>query len=270
MAATALAATTAMAPEAFARNFGSNEPVRYPDPDVVVIDKRFKYKLGNTPIQRLYTGTLWAEGPAWNGVGRYLLWSDIPNDEQLRYLEEDNHVSRRFRYPAGNSNGNTFDYEGRQIACQHGTRKVVRYEYNGKVTVLAEKFDGKELNAPNDVVVHPNDGSIWFTDPGYGALMNYEGHKGEMYLKEAIYRIDAGSGRVDKVAEEPFKPNGLCFSNDHKRLYVADTGLSHYPNAKSVIWGYDVDGGRLRERRLAPGPGRRLAQGETGLMTDAP
>jgi gluconolactonase len=221
-----------------------------------VIDKRFKYKLGNTPIQRLYTGTLWAEGPAWNAVGRYLLWSDIPNDEQLRYLEEDNHVSRRFRYPAGNSNGNTFDYEGRQIACQHGTRKVVRYEHNGKTTVLAEKVDGEELNAPNDAVVHPNDGSIWFTDPGYGALMEYEGNRlpqsastPRPLRKEATYRIDK-SGKIAKVADEPFKPNGLCFSNDYRRLYIADTGTSHYPDAKNVIWGYDVDGDKLKNPRV--------------------
>jgi gluconolactonase len=255
-AAAGLAAATTMAPEAFARNFGSNEPVRYPDPDIVVIDKRFKYKLGNTPIQRLYTGTLWAEGPAWNAVGRYLLWSDIPNDEQLRFLEEDNHVSRRFRYPAGNSNGNTFDYEGRQIACQHGTRKVVRYEHNGKTTVLAEKVDGEELNAPNDVVVHPNDGSIWFTDPGYGALMEYEGNRlpqsastPRPLRKEATYRIDK-NGKITKVADEPFKPNGLCFSNDYRRLYIADTGTSHYPEAKNVIWGYDVDGDKLKNPRV--------------------
>jgi gluconolactonase len=255
-AAAGLAAATTMAPDAFARNFGSNEPVRYPDPDVVVIDKRFKYKLGNTPIQRLYTGTLWAEGPAWNAVGRYLLWSDIPNDEQLRFLEEDNHVSRRFRYPAGNSNGNTFDYEGRQIACQHGTRKVVRYEHNGKTTVLAEKVAGEELNAPNDVVVHPNDGSIWFTDPGYGALMEYEGNRlpqsastPRPLRKEATYRIDK-VGTITKVADEPFKPNGLCFSNDYRRLYIADTGTSHYPEAKNVIWAYDVDGDKLKNPRV--------------------
>jgi gluconolactonase len=255
-AAAGLAAATTMAPDAFARNFGSNEPVRYPDPDIVVIDKRFKYKLGNTPIQRLYTGTLWAEGPAWNAVGRYLLWSDIPNDEQLRFLEEDNHVSRRFRYPAGNSNGNTFDYEGRQIACQHGTRKVVRYEHNGKTTVLAEKVAGEELNAPNDVVVHPNDGSIWFTDPGYGALMEYEGNRlpqsastPRPLRKEATYRIDK-VGTITKVADEPFKPNGLCFSNDYRRLYIADTGTSHYPEAKNVIWAYDVDGDKLKNPRV--------------------
>ena len=179
-AAASLAAITAMASDAFARNFSPDaEPVRYPEPDVVPLDKRFKYKLGNTPIMRLHRGTLWAEGPAWNGVGRYLLWSDIPNNEQLRWIEEDGHVSRQFRYPSGNSNGNTFDYQGRQIACEHGNRRVVRYEYDGTITVLADSFDGKPFNAPNDAVVHPNDGGIWFTDPGYGSLMNYEGHRAD-------------------------------------------------------------------------------------------
>ncbi len=256
-AAAGLATLTSMSKDAFARNFGADAPPsRYPDPDIVVIDKRFKYKLGNTPIQRLYTGTLWAEGPAWSGVDRYLLWSDIPNDENLRWLEEDNHVSRRFRYPAGNSNGNTFDYEGRQIACQHGTRKVVRYEHNGKTTVLADKIDGKEFNAPNDAVVHPNDGSIWFTDPGYGSLMEYEGNRlpesasnVSPLHKEAVYRIDGKSGAITKVADEPFKPNGLCFSNDYTKLYIADTGISHYPDAKSQIWVYDVDGTSLKNPR---------------------
>lgn len=252
-AAAGLAALTSMSKDAFARNFGPDaQPTRYPDPDVVVLDKRFKARLGNTAIQRLYTGTLWAEGPAWCGVGRYLVWSDIPSNENLRWLEEDDHVARRFRYPAGNSNGNTFDFEGRQIGCQHGTRKVVRYEHNGTVTVLADKVDGKELNAPNDAVVHPDDGSIWFTDPGYGSLMNYEGNRlpesaesVSPLQKEAIYRIDAQSGAVTRVADEPFKPNGLCFSPDYKKLYVADTGMTHYPEAKSQIWVYDVDGAKL-------------------------
>jgi gluconolactonase len=254
-AAAGLAAITSMSKDAFARNFGPGaEPTRYPDPDIVTLDKRFnKYKLGNTPIQRLHTGTMWAEGPAWNGVGRYLLWSDIPNDANLRWLEEDGHVSHAFRFPAGNSNGNTFDYQGRQIACQHGTRKVVRYEYNGKTTVLAEKFDGKDFNAPNDAVVHPNDGSIWFTDPGYGSLMEYEGNRlpssatsVSPIQKEAVYRIDGQSGAITKVADQPFKPNGLCFSNDYRKMYIADTGISHYPEAKSQIWVYDVDGATLK------------------------
>jgi gluconolactonase len=252
-AAVGLAATTGMASEAFARNFGPDaEPIRYPDPDVVVLDKKFKYKLGNSAIQRLYRGTLWAEGPAWNGVGRYLVWSDIPNNENLRSCEEDGHVGRRFRYPSGNSNGNTFDYQGRQIACLHGHRKVVRYEYDGAMTTLADKFDGKEFNAPNDVVVHPNDSSIWFTDPGYGSLMNYEGHRlpesaksPRPLQKEAVYRIDGKSGAITKLTDTPFKPNGLCFSNDYKRLYIADTGTSHYSEAKSVIWVGDINGEKL-------------------------
>lgn len=256
-AAAGLAAITSMSSTAFARNFGpGTQPQRYPDPDIIALDKRFKYKLGNTPIQRLYTGTLWAEGPAWNGVGRYLLWSDIPNNEQLRYLEEDDHVARRFRYPSGNSNGNTFDYQGRQISCQHGTRKVVRYEHDGKVTVIADKFEGKEFNAPNDAVVHPEDGAIWFTDPGYGSLMEYEGNRlpesadtPQPLMKEAIYRIDGQTGAITKVADEPFKPNGLCFSPDYKKLYIADTGISHYPDARSQIWLYDVEGATLKNPR---------------------
>src|SRR5262245_24327414 len=210
-----LAAAGALLPSAAlaARDYGPNAPpVRYPDPDIVVLDKRFnKYKLGNTPIQRLHKGTLWAEGPAWCAVGRFLLWSDIPNNRQLRWLEEDGHVSV-FRSPAGNSNGNTFDFQGRQLACEHGNRRVVRYEHNGTVSVLADKWQGKPLNAPNDIIVHP-DGGIWFTDPGYGALMNYEGVKGELVIKEAVYRIDP-NGKMDMVTDDMFKPNGLCFSPD--------------------------------------------------------
>lgn len=242
-----LAAITAMSQEAFSRNFGRDaEPVRYPEPDVVVLDKRFKkYKLGNSPILRLYKGTLWAEGPAWNGVGRYLLWSDIPNNEQLRWLEEDGHVTRRFRFPSGNSNGNTFDFQGRQISCEHGNRRVVRYEYDGKITVLANSYGGKQLNAPNDAVVHPEDGAVWFTDPGYGSLMNYEGNRmntgsPQPFQKEAIYRIDLKNGKIKKMSDEIFKPNGLCFSPDYNKLYVADTGGSHYPQAPKNIKVWDI------------------------------
>jgi gluconolactonase len=223
------------------------EPLRYPERNVVSLDKRFdKYRIGNTPLQRLHTGMLWAEGPAWNGVGRYLVWSDIPNDAQLRWLADDGHVSV-LRSPSNNSNGNTFDWEGRQISFEHATRRVVRYERDGSATVLADKFRGKPLNAPNDGVVHP-DGSLWFTDPGYGSLGNYEGHKGELQLKEAVYRLDR-NGKLDVVADDVFKPNGLCFSPDYKRLYVADTGVSHYPDAPRHIKVWDLDGARLKNGR---------------------
>ena len=248
--ATAAVAATTIPTLAQTRDYGQNaSPVRYPDPDILVIDKRFaKYKIGNTPIQRLYKGTLWAEGPAWCGGGRYLVWSDIPNDRQLRWLEEDGHVSV-FRKPAGYSNGNTFDYEGRELSCEHGNRRVVRYEHDGKVTVLSDKWEGKILNAPNDIVVHP-DGGIWFSDPGYGALMNYEGHKGELLLKEAVYRIDPKKGGMEKVLDDMFKPNGLCFSPDYKKLYVADTGASHNEKAPKNIMVYDVvDGTKLGKSR---------------------
>ena len=252
------AAITAMAPDAFARNFidqyDADGPIaRYPNPDVIVLDKRFKYKLGNTPILRLYRGTMWAEGPAWNGVGRFLSWSDIPNNEQLRWLDEDGSVHRQFRYPSNNSNGNFYDYSGRQVAMEHGTRRVARYELDGSYTVLADSYQGKGLNAPNDGAAHP-DGWYFFTDPGYGGLMNYEGvrlNTGSVQpvQKEAVYRIDA-PGKIEKVADEPWKPNGLCFSPDFKKVYIADTGKSHYPDAKSVIWVFDVDGKKLKNGKF--------------------
>ncbi|MEZ5402061.1 MAG: SMP-30/gluconolactonase/LRE family protein [Bryobacteraceae bacterium] len=232
------------------RDWSGRNPTRYPDPDIISLDKRFdKYKIGNTPIQRLHTGTLWAEGPAWNGVGRYLLWSDIPNDRQMRWVEDDGHVSV-FRQPAGNSNGNTFDWEGRQLSCEHGNRRVVRYEHNGGYTVLADKFNGKPLNAPNDVVVHPEDGSVWFTDPGYGSLMHYEGNKGPLELKEAVYRLDVKSGKLDKLTDEIYKPNGLCFSADYKKIYIADTGATHYPEAPKVIKVWDIAGTSIRNGKV--------------------
>ena len=225
------------------RDWSGKTPVRYPDADILSLDPRFdKYKIGNTPIQRLATGYLWAEGCAWNGSSRYLVWSDIPNNRQLRYLDEDDHVSV-FRNPAGNSNGNTFDFEGRQLSCEHGNRRVVRYEHSGKITVLADKWNGKPLNAPNDIVVHP-DGGIWFTDPGYGTMMNYEGNKGTLEIKEAVYRIDAKTGKMDLVADEAEKPNGICFSPDYKKLYVADTGKARDIRSWDVVDGTKLKGHR--------------------------
>ncbi|MBM3771345.1 MAG: SMP-30/gluconolactonase/LRE family protein [Acidimicrobiia bacterium] len=205
------------------RDWTGREPVRYPDPDVVALDLRFRrYVVGNTTIKRLYTGSQWAEGPAWNGVGRYLVWSDIPNNRQLRWIEDDDRVTV-FRSPSGYSNGNTFDHEGRQISCEHGGRRVVRYEYNGAVTVIAERYQGKRLNSPNDAAVHP-DGSIWFTDPPYGIRGNYEGFKSEQENKPGVYRADPKTGQLDLITDALTGPNGICFSPDYKRLYVCDTG----------------------------------------------
>ena len=232
------------------RDFGPNAApnVYVWDPDIVIVDPLFMdYVQGNTPIQRLWTGSLWAEGPAWNAEGRYVVWSDIPNNRQLRWLDDNGAVSV-FRSPSNNSNGNTFDFQGRQISCEHLTRRVVRYELDGSGTVIADSFNGKRLNSPNDVVPHP-DGSIWFTDPPYGGQL-YEGEPdaaggssnaagrlnprlgqppgfigGKRELPTNVYRVDP-SGRMDVVVTEDQlpDPNGLCFSPDYKKLYVISTG----------------------------------------------
>jgi gluconolactonase len=264
-------ALTALPVAAFGQNrdYGQNAPpIRYPDPDIVVLDKRFaKYKIGNASIQRLYTGMKWAEGPAWSAVGDYLVWSDIPSNTQLRWLAEDGHVSV-LRSPSNNSNGNTFDFEGREISCEHGTRRVVRYERNGAVTVLADKWKGKPLNAPNDVVVHP-DGGIWFSDPGYGALANYEGNKGELFIKEAVYRIDPKTTAMEIVTDELFKPNGICFSPDYKKVYIADTGSSHYPQAPKNIMVWDVnDGKKVKSGREFTSMKLAMKSGEAAGVAD--
>src|SRR5262245_40694358 len=227
---------------------GAAPTTYFPDPHILSVDPRFDdYAQPNSAIQRLWTGALWAEGPAWSSQGRYLVWSDIPNNRQLRWLEDDHRVSV-FRLPSNNSNGNTFDFQGRQLSCEHLTRRVVRYEHDGSITVLADSFEGKRLNSPNDVVPHP-DGSYWFTDPPYGSLL-YEGApdaaggpsnaRGRLKnrlgqaaevggnkreLPTQCYRIDP-SGRVDLVLTEAQvpDPNGLCFSPDYKKLYVISTG----------------------------------------------
>lgn len=220
----------------------------FTDPDILTVDPVFNnYVQPNSAIERLWTGALWSEGPAWNAQGRYLVWSDIPNNRQLRWLEDDGRVSV-MRLPSNNSNGNSFDFQGRQLSCEHLMRRVVRYELDGSVTVLADNYQGKRLNSPNDVVPHP-DGSYWFTDPPYGGML-YEGAPdvaggpsnpggrlnprlgqpagiGEWRreLPTNCYRIDP-SGRIDLVVteEQVPDPNGLCFSPDYKRLYVASTG----------------------------------------------
>lgn len=188
--------------------------------------------VGHARVERLWSGARWSEGPVWFASHRTLVWSDIPNDRMLRWDETDGGVSV-FRQPANNSNGNTVDANGRLISCEHLTRRVTRTEHDGSITVLADAIDGKRLNSPNDVVVK-RDGSIWFTDPSYGILSDYEGLRAEPELACRVYRIDA-DGSIGVVADDFVKPNGLAFSPDESLLYVADTGASHDPDGPRHI-----------------------------------
>ncbi len=192
-----------------------------------VIDPRFdSCFVGHARVERLWTGSRWAEGPAWFAAGRYLVFSDIPNNRMMRFDETDGSVSV-FRAPSNNSNGNTVDAQGRLVSCEHLTRRVTRTEVDGRVTVIADRIDGKRLNSPNDVVVR-SDGSIWFTDPDYGILSDYEGDAAPGEIGAChVYRVDPASGAIAAAATDFVKPNGLAFSPDERFLYVADTGGSH-------------------------------------------
>jgi len=196
----------------------------------------------------------------WFGDGRYLVWSDIPNNRMLRWLEQTGEVSV-FRYPSNYTNGNTRDKQGRLISCEHDARRVTRTELDGTITVLIDHYQSKPFNAPNDVVVHSN-GSIWFTDPGYGIMGNYEGHKAAFELPANVYRIDPKSGEVAVVVGDMRRPNGLCFSPDETKLYIVDTGMTDGPQYPHNIRVYDVvEGARLANGRVFVEMGAGLADG---------
>jgi gluconolactonase len=226
---------------------------RYPDPSVMVLDQSFaKYKLNLAAVERIAHGFRWCEGPVWFGDGRYLLWSDIPNNRIMKWEEETGAVSV-YRKPSDFANGNTRDRQGRLVSCEHGTRRVTRTEYDGSISVIADKFEGKRLNSPNDVVVK-SDGSVWFTDPPFGLLGNYEGFVAKPEVGQNLYRVDGATGEITVMDSEVLGPNGLCFSPDESILYVVESRTS--PRG---ILAYDVaDGGkRLTRKRkfLDAGPG---------------
>jgi len=239
LAVTAIAA----ARPAFAR---WEDVTRYPDPAFDILDPSFaRYQLDAGGIERLYTGARWSEGPVWVGDGRYVLWSDIPNDRVLRWHETTGQVDE-FQKPAGFPNGHTRDREGRIVYCEHGGRRVTRIEHDGSLTVLCDSFNGKRLNSPNDIVVK-SDGSVWFTDPPFGILGNYEGFQATPELPTNVYRIDGKTGAVTVVSGEVGRPNGLAFSPDEKLLYVVEAAAN-----PRIIRVFDVtpDGQHLANNRI--------------------
>ena len=249
-AGTAAAATLAAVPRALAQFQPSP---RYPDPAVQVLDPAFnRYRLGLAKVEQIATGMRWSEGPVWFGDGRYLLWSDIPNNRIMRWDEETGAVSV-FRRPANFANGNTRDRQGRLLSCEHATRRISRTEYDGTITTIADKFDGKPLNSPNDIVCK-SDGSIWFTDPPFGILGFYEGYVATPQLPTNVYRVDPRTGAVTVVSGEINRPNGLAFSPDESKLYVVEAGVT-----PRIIQVFDVvEGGtKLANKRrfIEAGPG---------------
>lgn len=210
------------------------------NPEFVILDPRFnKCFSGSAHLERLAEGCRWAEGPAYFPAGRYVVWSDAPNDRMLRW-DETSGVTGVFRQPAGYTNGNTVDRQGRLVTCEHGNRRVTRTEHDGRITVVADRFQGKRFNSPNDVVVR-SDGSIWFTDPTYGIDSDYEGHKAESEIGNSnVYRVDPKSGEVTIATDDMVRPNGLAFSTDERKLYIADTGASHVENGPQHIRVFNV------------------------------
>lgn len=213
--------------------------------------------IGTAHVERLWTGGRWCEGPAWFGGGRYLVFSDIPNNRMMRYDDTDGSVSV-FRSPAQNSNGNTADRHGRLLSCEHLTRRVTRTEHDGSITVIADAHDGRRLNSPNDLVVR-SDGSVWFTDPDYGIIMDYEGKRSPSEIGSCnVYRWDPNTGTVTIVADDYVKPNGLAFSPDESILYIADSGRSH-----------DLDGPAHIRRHQVTADACGLTGGEIFAESDA-
>jgi gluconolactonase len=219
---------------------------RYPDPAIHIVDQSFaRYRLNASKVERLATGFRWSEGPVWFGDGRYLLWSDIPNNRMMRWDEETGGVSV-FRKPSGFANGNTRDRQGRLLTCEHGLRRVSRTEYDGAIVTVADRHEGKPLNSPNDVVCK-SDGSIWFTDPPFGVLGFYEGYMASPELPTNVYRVDGATGRLSVITGDINRPNGLTFSPDESRLYVVESGAM-----PRNILAYDVTdhGTRVTNKRL--------------------
>ncbi len=218
--------------------FAAWEPSqRYPDPLVRSIDPSFdKYKLALAKVERIATGMRWAEGPVWFGDSRHLVWSDVSGNRMMRWDEETGGVSV-FRSPSNNANGNARDRQGRLLTCEHDTRRITRTEYDGTITVIADKFDGKPLNSPNDIVCK-SDGSIWFSDPPFGILGFYEGHVATPELPTNVYRWDPQTKQLAVVAGDINRPNGLAFSPNESKLYIIEAGI-----APRVIRAYDVVGG---------------------------
>jgi len=223
---------------------------RRPDPAVEVLDPAFlPLRLFAAGVEQLATGLAWAEGPVWFGDGRYLLVSDIPNNRILRWDETTGAVSE-FRNPSNNANGHARDRQGRLVSCEHLTRRITRTEYDGRITVLADRYNGKRLNSPNDITCHA-DGSLWFSDPIFGIASDFEGEKAEPELAQGVYRIDGATGALSLQLDDLKGPNGLAFSPDGKTLYVIESRAQPH----RLIWAYDVDGARLGNKRLLVDPG---------------
>ena len=240
----AVAATAAGA--ATAQSFESKPQQRYPDPSVQVLDPQFaKYRIYSSSVEQIATGMRWAEGPVWFGDGRYLLVSDIPNNRIMRW-DEATGAWGVFRQPSNFSNGLARDRQGRLLTCEHLTRRITRTEYDGSITVLADGYNGKRFNSPNDIICS-KDGAVWFTDPPFGIAGHWEGEKAAPELPHGVYRIDPGGAKLSQVLGDLAGANGLCFSPDEKGLYIVEG--RHQPHR--VVWAYDVGpGGRLSGKRL--------------------